>query len=71
MPVYPYVGTTAYAETIAAEQYVLRSRHELNTIFERHFVDLCEQYDEKYAASYVMYRLERRLFADISRVIDL
>jgi len=28
-------------------------------IFEHHFTDFCEQYDEKYAAKYGMFRLER------------
>ncbi len=34
-------------------------RNELHTIFDRHFPDFCEQYDEKYAAKYGMFRLER------------
>ncbi|MBS3763816.1 MAG: transposase [Planctomycetes bacterium] len=42
-----------------ANRYVPRGRNALHTIFERHFADFCEQYDEKYAPTYGMYRLER------------
>ncbi|POQ99803.1 hypothetical protein AU468_10005 [Alkalispirochaeta sphaeroplastigenens] len=45
--------------TTATNQYVSRGRNELHTIFERHFADFCAQYDEKYAATYGRYRLER------------
>lgn len=44
---------------MAANRYVPRGRNELHTIFERHFDDFCEQYDEKLAATYGRYRLER------------
>ena len=44
---------------IAAERYTPRGRNELHTIFDRHFADFREQYDEKYAATYGRYRLER------------
>jgi hypothetical protein len=44
---------------MATNRYVPRGRNELHTIFERHFAYFCEQYDEKYAATYGMYRLER------------
>ncbi len=53
------MGTTVLAEPIATKRYVPRGRNELHTIFERHFDDFCEQYDEKYATTYDMYRLER------------
>ena len=36
-----------------------RGRNELHTIFDHHFPDFCEQYDEKYASKYGMFRLER------------
>ena len=45
--------------TTATNRYVPRGRNELHTIFERHFADFCEHYDEKYAATYGRYRLER------------
>ena len=99
MPVYLYVSTAALAETIAPKRYIPRGPNELHTIFGRHFADFCEQYDENYAPTYGMYRLERiqrigerfstcgdylqsvarirctdfrhdrRLFADVSRLI--
>lgn len=59
MRVYIYVNTAAFAETVAANRYAPRGRNELHTIFERHFAEFCEQYDEKYAGTYGMYRLER------------
>ena len=43
----------------ARNQYVPRGRSELHTILERHFEDFCEHYDEQYAVTYGMYRLER------------
>ena len=59
LAVNPYVNTPAFSETIAAERYIPRGRNELHTIFERHLAEFCEQYDEKYAATYGMYRIER------------
>ena len=44
---------------MATNRYVPRGRNELHTIFERHFANFCEQYDEKYAGTYGRYRLER------------
>jgi hypothetical protein len=44
---------------MAAVRYVPRGRNELHRIFERHFADFCNRYDEKYAATYGRYRLER------------
>jgi hypothetical protein len=54
-----YVSTAISVATTARNQYVPRCRNELHTIFECHFADFCEQYDEKYAATYGRYRLER------------
>jgi hypothetical protein len=53
------VSTAVSVATTASNQYVPRGRNELHTIFERHFEDFCGQYDEKYAATYGRYRLER------------
>jgi hypothetical protein len=53
------VSTALSVATTARNRYVPRGRNELHTIFERHFADFCEQYDEKYAATYGRYRLER------------
>ena len=47
------------AVTAAAKKYVPRGRNELHRIYERHFVDFCNLYDEKYAETYGMFRLER------------
>ena len=44
---------------MAANRYVPRGPGELHTIFEGHFAEFCEQYDQKWAATYGMYRLER------------
>jgi hypothetical protein len=51
--------STAISVATTANRYVPRGRNELHTIFERHFGDFCAQYDEKYAATYGRYRLER------------
>ncbi len=39
--------------------YVPQGRNQLHTIFERHFNEFCDIYDERYAATYGMFRLER------------
>jgi hypothetical protein len=57
--VYDYVSTAVAVATMAANRYVPRGRNELHTIFERHFDELCEHYEEKCAATYGRYRLER------------
>jgi hypothetical protein len=53
------VSTVISVVTSERNQYVPRDRNELHTIFERHFSDFCEHYDEKYSATYGRYRLER------------
>jgi len=53
------VSTTISVATTARNQYVPRGRNDLHTIFERHFGDFCARYEEKYAATYGRYRLER------------
>jgi hypothetical protein len=51
-------------------RYVPRGRNQLHTIFDRHLDEFCDVYDEKYAAKYGMFRLERTLlFAEVSRLI--
>jgi hypothetical protein len=57
--VYDCVSTAISFAITDRNQYVPRGRNQLHTIFERHFEDFCEQYDEKYAATYGRYRLER------------
>lgn len=52
--------TSAVAtENPAAKKYVPRGRNELHRVFERHFVDFCSLYEERYAETYGMFRLER------------
>ena len=53
------MSTAISVATTARNQYVPHGRNELHTIFDRHFGDFCAQYDEKYAATYGRYRLER------------
>jgi hypothetical protein len=39
--------------------YIPRGRNQLNTIFECHFDGFCDIYEERYAATYRMFRLDR------------
>jgi len=39
--------------------YIPRGRNQLHTIFDRHLDEFCDVYDEKYAAKYGLFRLER------------
>jgi hypothetical protein len=54
-----YMGTAVSVAALPTNRYVPRGRNELHTIFERHFADFCEQYDENFAATYGIFRLER------------
>ena len=45
--------------TISRHRYIPRGRNQLHTTFERHFQDFCDLYDEKYASTYGMFRLDR------------
>ena len=47
------------SRAISSHRYIARGRNQLHTIFERHFDDFCDLYDEKYASRYGMFRLER------------
>jgi hypothetical protein len=47
-----YVGNAASPATTAAARYVPRGRNELHTIFDRHFSDFCDRYDEKFATTF-------------------
>ncbi len=47
------------SRTISPHRYIPRGRNQLHTIFERYFGDFCDVYDERYAATYGMFRLER------------
>ena len=46
------MSTAVTVASTAPNRYVPRSRNEFHAIFERHFTDFCDNYDEKYAATY-------------------
>jgi hypothetical protein len=50
---------TLRVNVFPTDRYVPRGRNELHTIFERHLTDFREHYEEKYAATYGNYHLER------------
>ena len=52
-------SATQSPATSTKHRYVPRVRNQLHTIFERHFDEFCDVYDEKYAATYGMFRLDR------------
>jgi len=54
-----YVISSVAAALPSTKHYVPHGRNALHTIFENHFTDFIEYYDETYAASYGKYRLER------------
>ena len=45
--------------TSTRDRYIPRGRNQLHTIFERHLDEFCDVYDERYAATYGMFRLDR------------
>lgn len=45
--------------TTSRHRYIPRGRNQLHTIFERHFDEFCDLYDDKYASTYGMFRLDR------------
>jgi len=47
------------ARSRAKRRYIPRSGNQLHTVFERHFEELCDVYDERLATSYSMFRLGR------------
>ena len=54
------MGTaTRAAATATTARYIPRGRNQLHTILDRHLEGFCDVYDEKYAARYGMFRLER------------
>lgn len=55
------VSTAVAVTPTPGARYVPRGRNsnELHTIFDRHFADFCDQYAEKYATTYGLYRLGR------------
>ena len=50
---------TRATATNTKARYIPRGRNQLHTIFDRHLGEFCDVYDEKYAAKYGMFRLER------------
>ena len=62
MPVLPGAATFVAPEspgTAPRHRNIPRGRNQLHTIFERHFDKFCRVYDERYAATYGMFRLDR------------
>jgi hypothetical protein len=54
------VETATRAPAISTKaRYVPRGRNQLHAIFDRHLQEFCDVYDEKYAAKYGLFRLER------------
>ena len=50
---------TRASGTSAKARYIPRGRNQLHTILERHLDGFCDVYDERFAAKYGMFRLER------------
>lgn len=54
------MGTAARAPATAAKaRCIPRGRNRLHTILDRHLGEFCDVYDERYAANYDIFRLER------------
>ena len=52
-------SATQSPATSTKHRYIPRGRNQLHTIFERHFDEFCDVYDERCAATYGMFRLDR------------
>ena len=52
-------SATRSPATSTKHRYIPRGRNELHTIFERHFTEFCDVYDERFASTYGMFRLDR------------
>jgi len=58
--VYIIVASVSAAATTATNaKYISRGRNQLHIIFEKHFEDFCDQYEERYAKKYGRFRFER------------
>ena len=42
----------AFAATARHKRYITRGKNQLHTIFEKHFSEFCDQYDERFAQKY-------------------
>ena len=49
----------AFAATARHKRYIPRGKNQLHTIFEKHFSEFCDQYDERFAQKYGRFRLRR------------
>ena len=69
-PVLLYVATST-SPTISTTQneYIPRGRNVLHTIFENHFQDFVDHYEEKYEKEYGKYRLAR-IVSVVNNFID-
>ena len=52
-------GASRSPTTLTKHRYIPRGRNQLHTILERHYNEFCDVYDEKYTATYGMFRVDR------------
>ena len=49
----------AFAANAGHKRYIARGKNQLHTIFEKHFSEFCDQYEERFAQKYGRFRLRR------------
>ena len=54
-----YVALASSHNQSPTSKYIPRGRNHLHTIFEQHFAEFCDQYEDRYAKPYGLFRLER------------
>jgi hypothetical protein len=54
-----YVALSSSPNQSPISKYIPRGRNQFHTIFEQHFAEFCDQFDERYAKPYGLFRLER------------
>lgn len=52
-------SATRSPATYTKHRYIPQGRNQLHTIFDRHFDECCDLYEDKYASTYGMFRLDR------------
>ena len=67
---FKYTALAASLSRSPKYQYIPRGRNRLHEIFERHFAECCDQYEERYANAYGMFRLDRLLREDHEHLPD-
>ena len=53
------VTQVAFAANARHKRYIPRGKNQLHVIFEKHFSEFCNQYDERFAQKYGRFRLPR------------